>query len=184
MHRSRDDVELCQRRKPQCFSGFSALTRTLAEFSLGVLLYRARTRDVDFLRRWAVLLSIECFGAGLLTRQDFLVVGGFTCLTYYGVGTAGVFGGLLNSSPVIALGDWSYAIYLWHAPVHLAAMGIFAASGNPVSKLGLLDARLLALATALTVLGLSGATYQLFEKPVRHLLMAPPAQTTSRPGLP
>jgi hypothetical protein len=53
----------------------------------------------------------------------------------YCVNTADALGGALNSRPAIALGNWSYSIYLWHVPTHYAVMVVLAAIGHPVNKL-------------------------------------------------
>lgn len=159
------------------FVGVPALLRTLAEFFLGVVLYRAHFSDVRSPRKWAAILAFLFFGCGLLTRQDCLVVGGFACIVHYCVGARDIFGRLLNSRPAVALGNWSYSIYLWHAPTHFAIMAAFAVCSNPVSNLSLLNARLLFLATVLLVVGLSAATHKYYEKPMRRLMKSkvPPA---------
>jgi peptidoglycan/LPS O-acetylase OafA/YrhL len=153
------------------FSGLAALLRTLSEFSLGVLLYRAHSAYVGFSHKWAAILAVIFLGLGIITRLDLLVVGAFACLMYYAVNATNAFSRLLNSRPSVALGNWSYSIYLWHAPTHYAVMAIFAVSGNAVSNLGVSSARLLSLTTALVVVGLSAAHYQYFEMPVRRLII-------------
>jgi peptidoglycan/LPS O-acetylase OafA/YrhL len=153
------------------FSGFAALLRTVAGFCLGVLLYRAHKRDMPFLRKWAGVVAIAFFGAGFLTHQDFLIVGGFVGLTYYGIYATDSLGRLLNSRPALSLGNWSYSIYLWHAPVHMAVTGLFAASRHPVGNFDMLEARLVLIVTALFVVAVSAMTYQRFEKPMRRWIM-------------
>jgi peptidoglycan/LPS O-acetylase OafA/YrhL len=149
-------------------------------------LYRAHNEDVAFPRKWVGVLALLFFAAGFMARQDFLAVLGLACLTFYAVVATSTIGCMLNSRPAIGLGNWSYSVYLWHGPAHLAIIGIFAAAGCPVSSLGLLDARLLALATALLVIGLSAVTYRYFERPMRHLLTAhcqvPPAMSPCDSG--
>jgi peptidoglycan/LPS O-acetylase OafA/YrhL len=102
--------------------------------------------------------------------MDFVIVCAFGCLISYVVDATDAVGRLLNSRLSIALGDWSYSIYLLHAPAHYAVMAAFAASGYSISSLGLSSARLLILATALGVVGLSAVQYQYFERPARRLL--------------
>jgi hypothetical protein len=75
------------------------------------------------------------------TRLDIVIVGAFGCLISYGVNATDALGRLLNSRLSVALGNWSYSIYLWHAPMQYAVMATFAASGYPVSNLGLSNAR-------------------------------------------
>ena len=155
------------------YHGFPALLRTLAEFSLGVLLYRAHTGNVGApgLSKWAAILLFLFFGLAIVSRLDFLIVGAFACLMYYAINATNAFGRLLNSRPSVALGNWSYSIYLWHAPTHCAVMAVFAATGNPVGNLGLSSARLLSLTTVLVVVGLSAVQYQYFETPVRRFIV-------------
>jgi peptidoglycan/LPS O-acetylase OafA/YrhL len=150
------------------FHGSPALLRTLAEFSLGVLLYRAHIYGLPLLRRWAAILVIPFFIFGFSTRLDFLIVGGFACLMYYGADARDALGWVLNTRPAVALGNWSYSIYLWHAPTHVAIAAAFAASGHPLSHLSKSNARLLLLGTALVVVGLSAAVYRYFETPMRR----------------
>jgi peptidoglycan/LPS O-acetylase OafA/YrhL len=153
--------------------GFGVQLRTLAEFSLGALLYRAHTgnAEVPGLRKWAAVLSILFVGLAIVSRLDFLIVGAFACLVYYAVNARNALGRLLNSRPSVALGNYSYSIYLWHAPTHCAVMAAFAATGNPVDNLGLSSARLLLFTTTLVVIGLSAVNYQCFEKPMRRVIV-------------
>jgi peptidoglycan/LPS O-acetylase OafA/YrhL len=162
------------------FFGMAALARTLAEFALGVLIFRAHKRGVPLLRQWSGVLALVFAGLGLLTHQDCLVVVGLACLILYSVGATDLFGRILNCRPAILLGNWSYGVYLWHAPVHMAIMGVLAAHRVPIGSLNPSIATLLALAAAVLVIGLSAVSYGYFERPIRRVLMAPPAQTDSR----
>jgi peptidoglycan/LPS O-acetylase OafA/YrhL len=123
--------------------------------------------DQSFL--FGVLLSLA-----MISHLDLLVVGAFGCLIYYSAGATGVFGKLINSRPLVCLGDWSYSVYLWHAPTHYAVMAAFAALSYPVSNLGLVGSRLLLLATVVGVLGLSAFDYRYFETPVRRFILRLP----------
>jgi peptidoglycan/LPS O-acetylase OafA/YrhL len=153
------------------FGGTAALARTLAEFALGVLLFRAHKHGVPLLRRWSGALALVFACLGLLTRQDCLVVAGLACLILYSVGATDVVGRILNCRPAILLGNWSYAVYLWHVPVHIAIMGVLAAHGVPVTSLNPSIATLLALVAALIVIGLSAVSYGYFERPMRSWLI-------------
>jgi peptidoglycan/LPS O-acetylase OafA/YrhL len=153
------------------YSGIPALLRTFTEFSLGALLYRAHSNDAGVPPQWAAILTLLLLGLGRITKLDFLMVGALGCLIYYSVNATNVFGRLLNSRPSVALGNWSYSVYLWQAPTHYAVMATFAAIGYPVSNLSRSRARLLLLATALAVVGLSALTYQYFETRTRRSLM-------------
>jgi peptidoglycan/LPS O-acetylase OafA/YrhL len=72
---------------------------------------------------------------------------------------------------MVALGNWSYSIYLWHAPTHYIVMAMFAAIGFPATSFGLASARVLLFATATTVIGISSVSYKYFETPVRRLIL-------------
>jgi len=152
-------------------SGISALLRTVAEFSFGALLYRAHVRYVRSPRLWAAILACLLVAIANITQQDFLIVGAFACLIYYAVNATDALGKLLNSPPLVALGNWSYSIYLWHVPIHYGLMTTLTALGYSVSNLSSSSARLMVLATALGVIGLSALSYQYFETPMRRAIM-------------
>lgn len=154
------------------FVGIAALLRTLAEFSLGVLLYRAYSANLEFPPWLAASLLVVFAGLAMITRFDLFMVGAFGCLVSYGArNTTDRVGKLLNSRPLVALGNWSYSIYLWHAPGHYAVMAAFAAIGYPVTQLGLTSSRLLLFTTALAVVTLSAFHYRYFETPSRRFLV-------------
>ncbi len=153
-----------------CYTGPSALLRALAEFSLGVLLYRAYSDLAEFPRKWMIVAGIPLVALAKITHLDFFMVGAFGCLIYYGASATDAVGRVLNSRPLVALGAWSYGIYMWQAPVHYAVMAGFATAGCPVSVLGLSSARLLLLATAILVVALSALSYTYFEIPLRRFI--------------
>jgi peptidoglycan/LPS O-acetylase OafA/YrhL len=154
------------------FVGISALLRTLAEFSLGMLLYRAHSADLEFPPWLTVSLSVVFAGLAMIMRLDLFMVAAFGCLIHYSArNTTGRVRKLLNSRPLVALGNWSYSIYLWHAPGHYAVMAAFAAIGYPVTQLGLASSRLLVFVTALAVVALSALHYRYIERPSRHFLL-------------
>jgi peptidoglycan/LPS O-acetylase OafA/YrhL len=99
------------------------------------------------------------------------MVAGFVGVIYYCVNTPNKLAGrFLNSRPSVALGNWSYSIYLWHAPTQYCVMAIFAAFGHPVASLSSSNARLLMLATTLAIVGISALHYEYCEKPMRRLI--------------
>jgi peptidoglycan/LPS O-acetylase OafA/YrhL len=154
------------------FVGIRALLRTLAEFSLGALLYRASVSDAGRRYIWTGLSAFLLAGFAMVTHLDFLMVGAFGCLIYCCVDAKNILASrFLNSRPLVILGDWSYSIYLWHAPTHYCVMAIFAAFKYPVSNLSLSSARLLILSTTLFVVCISAVHYQLFEMPMRRLIV-------------
>jgi peptidoglycan/LPS O-acetylase OafA/YrhL len=110
-------------------------------------------------------------GLATITRLDLFMVSAFGCFLYYSASDTNHVAKLLDSRPLVALGKWSYSIYLWHAPGHYAVMVAFAAIGYPVMRLGLTSSRLLLLTTALAVVALSAFHYRYFETPCRHFLL-------------
>ena len=154
------------------FVGVRALLRTLAEFSLGVLLYRASLSNAGRWQNWFALAAAILAGCALLTHLDFLMVGSFGCVIYYCANAKNAVAvRLLNSRPSVAFGNWSYSIYLWQAPTHYGVMTLFAGIGYSISNLSLSSARLLVLATSLAVVGISAVHYRYFERPMRRLIL-------------
>jgi peptidoglycan/LPS O-acetylase OafA/YrhL len=152
------------------FTGVPALLRTIAEFSLGALLYRARLAAKTSSGIWPALLAVACVVLAALTRWDIATVGVLAYLVYYGVNTNTLLARLLSSAPAIAMGAWSYSIFLWHAPAHYAVMTMFSAYGHPTETLDVANSRLLMLATMLAVVCLSALTFNYFEVPARRLI--------------
>lgn len=151
------------------YSGPFALLRTFSEFSLGMLIFRAHSEENAWSRRWSgVLLAAALASAVLFAHQDCTVVYALACLVLCCAESTGVLRGILNSRPAVALGNWSYSIYLWHVPTHCALMALFAAIGHPVNRFDLSGARLLVLATLLVVCGLSALSYRCVEVPLRR----------------
>jgi peptidoglycan/LPS O-acetylase OafA/YrhL len=152
------------------FVGVRALLRTLAGFSLGVLVYRAYSLRTEEMCKWSGIVAVLLLGVSALIRIDFIAVCGFAFLIMYCAGATTLFSALLETRPLITLGNWSYSIYLWHVPVHCAVGAGFALSHHPVSQLNTLSARLLLLATVLAVVGLAAIHYRYVEIPIGHKL--------------
>jgi peptidoglycan/LPS O-acetylase OafA/YrhL len=162
------------------FTGIPALLRTFAEFSLGALLYRAHFTARTSSGIWPALLAVVCVVLAATTRWDIATVGVFAYLIYYGVNGTTLLARLLDSAPALAMGAWSYSIFLWHVPVHYAVMAMFSAYGHPTETLDVATARLLILATSVAVVCLSALTFHYFEVPARRLIrrmLLPTAQT-------
>jgi peptidoglycan/LPS O-acetylase OafA/YrhL len=152
------------------FTGVPALLRTIAEFSLGALLYRAHLAAKTSSGIWPALLAVVCVVLAALTRWDITTVGVFAYLIYYGADATTLLARLLSSAPATAIGAGSYSIFLWHAPAHYAVMAMFSAYGHPTETLDVTTARLLMLATMLAVVCLSALTFNCFEVPARRLI--------------
>jgi peptidoglycan/LPS O-acetylase OafA/YrhL len=153
------------------FVGVDALIRTLTGFCLGVLVYRSYLSITEKCK-WSGILAILFLCLSVLTRMDFIAICGFAFLIIYCSHSTTLFTTILETNPLVTLGNWSYPVYLWHVPVHLAVMVGFAANHHPVSQLNPPSARLLLLATMLAVLGLAGIHYGYVEIPIRHKLRA------------
>lgn len=152
------------------FTRVPALLRTIAEFSLGALLYRSHLAAETSAGILPALLAVVCVVLAAVTRWDIATVGVLACLLYYGANSTTLLARLLNSAPAIAVGAWSYSIFLWHAPAHYAVMAIFSAYGHPTQTLDVTAARLLMMATLLGVVCLSALTFNCFEVPARRLI--------------
>jgi peptidoglycan/LPS O-acetylase OafA/YrhL len=163
-------LNLCHDGTLNLFLGVSAFLRTLAEFSLGVLLYRAH---LDHGRLPSLRSSSPVIVAAALamaTGVDLLIVCSFAALIYFGTNAKSALAMILSARPFVALGDWSYSIYLWHAPTHLLVAALFAAAGRPIGGLDSLSATLLVVVTACAVAGLAAVSYAHFEMPMRRAL--------------
>lgn len=152
------------------FTGVPALLRAISEFSLGALLYRSHLAAKTSSGILPALFAVVCIAFAALTRWDIATVGVLACVVYYSVIPTSYLARLLNSAPAIAVGSWSYSIFLWHAPVHYAVMAMFSACGHPTQALGVTAARLLMMTTMLGVVCLSALTFKYFEVPARRLI--------------
>jgi len=152
------------------YVGLPALLRTCAEFSLGVLLYRSYASGAQLPRGGLLLIGVACLVLGKWSGWDVFVIGAFACLIHYGLDAGTVLARILNSRPAVALGTWSYSIYLWHVPTHYMVMGIFGAAGHPVAGLSPSEARILIGATVLAVIGIAAVSFRCFERPIRRLI--------------
>jgi peptidoglycan/LPS O-acetylase OafA/YrhL len=152
------------------FVGVPALLRAISEFSLGALLYRSHLAAKSSSGILPALLAVVCVVFAALTRWDVAIVGVLGCLVYYGANPTSFLARMLNSAPAIAVGAWSYSIFLWHAPAHYAVAAVFSAFGHPTQTLDVTAARLLMMATMLGVVCLSALTFNCFEVPARRLI--------------
>jgi peptidoglycan/LPS O-acetylase OafA/YrhL len=150
------------------FWGAQSLLRTLAEFTLGALLHRAYAGGQRVGGRALAGSAIALALLAAATRWDLFLVGLFACLIHYGTDSRTRMARLLGSRPALALGAWSYSIYLLHVPTHYALMAAFATAGHPVAGLSVPGARILAVATAAAVVGLSALVFRYFEVPMRR----------------
>jgi peptidoglycan/LPS O-acetylase OafA/YrhL len=157
--------------------GQFALLRTLCEFALGTLIYRAHSANPGSNRLWALGMSALMVACFRFAHVDLLIVGALAALIYYSVAAfKGPISGMLNSKLTVALGRWSYSIYLWHIPIHVAAASALVAVGHPVNTLDRRVAILLLCVTAVGVVGISAASYHFYELPMQRWVRGLPAR--------
>ena len=158
------------------FAGPLALLRTLAEFTLGALLYRAHRDQAPSARTWPLALAGVAAALAAWTRWDPFSVLAFACAIYHAVGGSGLLARALNSRAAVALGVWSYAVYLLHAPVHYTVDAVMAATGHPLRELSVSQARVAMGLTVLAVIALAALAHRWIEVPMRRwVLRALPA---------
>ncbi len=104
-------------------------------------------------------------------RVDVLAICAFAFLIYYSVNAKNPIGKLLDTRCLVVLGNWSYSIYLLHAPVQFVVMIAFASCHHPVAQLNFLTARAVLLATALMVVMLAAVHYRYVETPLRQWVL-------------
>lgn len=115
------------------WDGARTLLRCLPEFLLGILLY-----ELFCSGRGRRLLGSDLAALGLLLIigvllhtgvSDFASVLMFALLLLAAVANQGWFGRVLNTAPLIWLGDVSYSLYLAHGFVQFTATRLLAAAG-------------------------------------------------------
>ena len=138
------------------FSGFNV------PFIIGMIVHRVHLRVPDGLRAYALLLApalVLVSDLFLRTETRILVQGlGFGALVLWAV-LADRHRRLAPGNPLVALGDWSYGLYLMHVPVItiLLALGAGATASNEALYVAL-------AATAVAVGSVYGAIETLFYR--------------------
>lgn len=146
-------------------SGFGPVLRCLAEFAVGVALFRASRHPLGESLRSAGFLWVGIAGVALgllcLPGTDVAVVALFAALVFGLSADTGPLASLVGSAPVFFLGVISYSIYLVHDPMLSGLQLLF--SRAALVPHGLARA---VLAWA-AILGVSTATYATIERPAR-----------------
>jgi peptidoglycan/LPS O-acetylase OafA/YrhL len=157
--------------------GAGALARTLASFSLGVLFYRLYPSLANIRRHLGWMATVFLI-AGSLLRFDILIVAALASAMCWAIEGPRLVSSILNCRYALTIGDWSYGIYLWHAPIHYLVMaGALAVFGRPLSSLDRAAAIALDLATIAAVIAAAGLSYRYFETPMRRRLAKKRAAT-------
>lgn len=150
----------------------------LALGGLAGLLFESRGRLPEAIRAAGAIAGALAVAASIVLLRDDLSYPGAWALAP-SLGTAGVILGLdagrssqslgraLSLPPLVAVGDMSYSLYLWHWPVAVFLGELSLADGAAGVVLGL----------AITAL-LASAAYYLVERPIHH--MALPEQRLPR----
>jgi peptidoglycan/LPS O-acetylase OafA/YrhL len=146
-----------------------AYARTFAGFTLGVLLFRAycKRSSVATTTAWIALLPL--IAAWAFSHFDVFLVGTFAALLILIV--QGMrWSAFLDWVPFRAAGDWSYGIYMWHAPVHFGVIAAATAAGISLAQLSRPAALAVALGTGLCVVIVAGLGHTFYEVPLRRAL--------------
>ncbi|MFC4273884.1 acyltransferase family protein [Achromobacter aloeverae] len=158
------------------WDGPTTLLRCLPEFLLGTLLYRAYLSPAR-----AALLSGDAVAIGLLAAllltlhakgPDLMAILLFAGLLMAVVSNRSRIGAWLNSSPLVWLGEVSYALYLIHGLVQHAASEVLSRGLHIQDRHALSSGTslwLLALMLGTSLL-LAAACYRWIEKPAQRYL--------------
>ena len=166
------------------WNGPITLLRCLPEFIVGALLY-AGFRDSswpDWLRRDDAITAVLC-GTLLLLHfgvADLLIVAAFPVVILAAVMNGGRVAAILNSAPLVWLGDISYSLYLAHGFVQFVATKLLTSASvqNPHDLSAASAAGLLVAMVGATLL-MAAFTYREVEIVGRsrlRQLLRPPAE--------
>lgn len=151
-----------------------ALLRAIAEFTLGVLLYRAWRGRPAMVRRSARLMLLPALVLALTVPFDAMWLPVFAAALILAVEAKGVLATALNVGPLIWLGNLSYSIYMWHAPVHIALTAVLARLGIDAYTLPPRPALLLVAVALALIFAIASAGYRWVERPARRAINASP----------
>jgi peptidoglycan/LPS O-acetylase OafA/YrhL len=157
------------------WDGPLALLRCMPEFLIGSLLYAAfAARPWTLLsKRDAILIGLVVIFLLLLHRgtSDFLVILLFPALILAAVANKGRAAALLNTTPLVWLGEISYSLYLFHGLVQFVTTQLLDAAGHD-SRDDLSAMASLAIMTFMLLASLlcAGCAYNGVEKAGRQRL--------------
>jgi peptidoglycan/LPS O-acetylase OafA/YrhL len=157
------------------WNGLGAIMRCLPEFLFGALLYSAYRGQVlgSPLATDTALLTAILLLCGMLhfAAPDFGIVPLFALLLLTAVANKGRLGSLLNSAPLLWLGNISYSLYLIHWFVlFVATEALRAHPGIDFAKLPAVLSLALITAMLATSLGLATLSYRFVEVAGRRWL--------------
>ena len=115
------------------WNGPITLLRCLPEFIIGALLYAGFRDSVwpNWLRRDDAIAAVLCGMLVLLHvgAADLIIVAGFPLLILSAVMNAGRIAPIVNSAPLVWLGNVSYSLYLAHGLVQFVATKLLTSAG-------------------------------------------------------
>jgi peptidoglycan/LPS O-acetylase OafA/YrhL len=138
-----------------------AYLRTFAGFGIGVLIFRWMTSTPGMVRKIAICAALPLLAAGYFTGSDFVNFCAVVTIVILAVSRTLP---MLDWKLFRALGDWSYGVYLWHAPISFALL----AAGRELPELETWEARLAMLLVSAFVIAVAAVTYYLVEVPARR----------------
>lgn len=146
--------------------------RGFAGFFTGALISRLPRRDLGLAGELATLTAVAAFvSLGWGTIMSPLVFG---AAVYVFAGSRGPVTRMLEARSPVALGEWSYSVYMVHGLVGAALfalarpLGLHPAPGHVLTGPPLVSLAILA-AYVIAIVGLSALTYNLIERPTRDL---------------
>ena len=152
------------------------LVRCLAGFSLGLLAYRWRAHSPT---KHATLLALTLVAALIVPGSDLALI--LVCVFLIPALSAdeGFAARCMGSRPVLALGMWSYSIYILHARFNPIRVGFETLCTKAHLSRPTVVAVVLSVATLILC---SAVTYNVVEKPMRRALRGLFSLGRSMPG--
>jgi peptidoglycan/LPS O-acetylase OafA/YrhL len=141
--------------------------RGLAGFFTGSLVAHLPLRRLGTAAEMAVVLLVAAFVS--LGVAQILAPAVFGLAVYVFAGSHGAVSAVLNTRPLVKIGEWSYSIYMTHAAV-ISAIYMTGQEAHPFAP----------LAFILAVIGISAITFALIERPTRDWFNAAAKNIGSR----
>ena len=162
------------------WDGPTALWRCLPQFFLGCICYRVYRQGLLDARAWAGFVFAATLLMLYFDYRDVVVVTLFPLIILGAVSARGVSGRILNARPIVWLGEISFSVYLVHGLVQHATTHALNALDLDQTEFSVATSWLALSLMLLTVLGLSIASYRLFERPLRRWLNERPKAVDAR----
>lgn len=148
------------------------LSRAAAGFTIGLALRRAWPAHAALLHRAAAWSLGPLILLAWASAFDLAWIAAIVAVMLLAIPARGIIHTALNRGPLRFLGDISYSIYLWHAPVHLAIEGVLLRAGVDLPHLSAASRLAIGAAMLLATILIATLGYRGFEVPARHWLRA------------